>query len=150
MSAPNNEKKFGISVIPGDGIGNEVVPEGLRVLEAVGKKYGFDYGFAGHLTVRDPERPELYWTNPMCVHFDKVKMSNLILVDHAGKVIEGMVRNVGTHAAGGIKLHCPAPPHSRPPAKRRARLAAARRCLSFMRSKKLGPLGGLPFDRDVR
>ena len=38
-------EKFGISVIPGDGIGNEVVPEGLRVLEAVGKKYGFDYGF---------------------------------------------------------------------------------------------------------
>lgn len=27
-----------------------------------------DFGFAGHLTVRDPERPELYWTNPMCVH----------------------------------------------------------------------------------
>ncbi len=50
---------------------------------------GFDYGFAGHLTVRDPERPELYWTNPMCVHFDKVTMSNLILVDHAGRVIEG-------------------------------------------------------------
>lgn len=50
---------------------------------------GFDYGFAGHLTIRDPERPELYWTNPMCVHFDKVRMSNLILVDHAGTVIEG-------------------------------------------------------------
>ena len=49
---------------------------------------GFDYGFAGHLTVRDPERSELYWTNPMCVHVDKVKMSNLILVDHAGTVIE--------------------------------------------------------------
>ena len=50
---------------------------------------GFDYGFAGHLTVRDPERPELYWTNPMCVHFSQVKMSNLILVDHDGQVIEG-------------------------------------------------------------
>ena len=50
---------------------------------------GFDYGFAGHLTVRDPERPELYWTNPMCVHFSQVKVSNLILVDHDGKVIEG-------------------------------------------------------------
>lgn len=50
---------------------------------------GFDYGFAGHLTVRDPERPELYWTNPMCVHFANVKMSNLILVDHKGTVIEG-------------------------------------------------------------
>ena len=40
----------------------------------------FDYGFAGHLTVRDPETPDLYWTNPMCVHFDKVCLSNLILV----------------------------------------------------------------------
>ena len=50
---------------------------------------GFDYGFAGHLTVRDPEHPELYWTNPMCVHFSRVKVSNLILVDHDGRVVEG-------------------------------------------------------------
>jgi ribulose-5-phosphate 4-epimerase/fuculose-1-phosphate aldolase len=50
---------------------------------------GFDYGFAGHLTVRDPEFPDLYWTNPMCVHFSQVKVSNLILADHAGKVVEG-------------------------------------------------------------
>jgi ribulose-5-phosphate 4-epimerase/fuculose-1-phosphate aldolase len=48
-----------------------------------------DYGFAGHLTVRDPEFPELYWTNPMAVHFSQVKMSNLILADHSGKVVEG-------------------------------------------------------------
>jgi ribulose-5-phosphate 4-epimerase/fuculose-1-phosphate aldolase len=51
--------------------------------------HGFDYGFAGHLTVRDPEHPELYWTNPMCVHFSQVKMSNLVLADHAGNVVEG-------------------------------------------------------------
>ncbi len=50
---------------------------------------GFDYGFAGHLTLRDPEHPELYWTNPMAVHFSQVKVSNLILVDHTGQVIEG-------------------------------------------------------------
>ncbi len=50
---------------------------------------GFDYGFAGHLTIRDPERPELYWTNPMCVHFAQVKVSNLILADHKGRVVEG-------------------------------------------------------------
>jgi ribulose-5-phosphate 4-epimerase/fuculose-1-phosphate aldolase len=48
-----------------------------------------DYGFAGHLTVRDPEFPELYWTNPMAVHFSQVKLSNLILADHNGKVVEG-------------------------------------------------------------
>ncbi|TFY98695.1 class II aldolase/adducin family protein [Ramlibacter rhizophilus] len=50
---------------------------------------GFDYGFAGHLTVRDPEYPELYWTNPMAVHFAQVKLSNLILADHTGRVVEG-------------------------------------------------------------
>ena len=48
-----------------------------------------DYGFAGHLTIRDPEHPELYWTNPMCVHFGQVKLSNLILADHKGHVLEG-------------------------------------------------------------
>lgn len=51
--------------------------------------HGFDCGFAGHLTVRDPGRPELYWTNPMCVHFSQVKMSNLVLADHEGNVVEG-------------------------------------------------------------
>ena len=32
---------YKIAVIPGDGIGKEVVPEGLRVLEAAGRRYGF-------------------------------------------------------------------------------------------------------------
>src|SRR6266566_1424978 len=47
--------------------------------------HGFDYGFAGHLTVRDPGSPQLYWTNPMAVHFSQVKLSNLILVSHEGQ-----------------------------------------------------------------
>jgi ribulose-5-phosphate 4-epimerase/fuculose-1-phosphate aldolase len=51
--------------------------------------HGLDYGFAGHLTVRDPEHPQLYWTNPMAVHFSQVKLSNLILADHSGKVVQG-------------------------------------------------------------
>jgi len=34
-------KTHRIAVIPGDGIGNEVVPEGMRVLEAAASKYGF-------------------------------------------------------------------------------------------------------------
>src|SRR3954452_24248380 len=36
-------KKFKLAVIPGDGIGNEVVPEGLRVLEAVGAQFGIGF-----------------------------------------------------------------------------------------------------------
>ncbi len=34
-----------IAVIPGDGIGREVVPEGLRVLEAAARKFGFTLQF---------------------------------------------------------------------------------------------------------
>ncbi len=32
-----------IAVIPGDGIGTEVLPEGIRVLEAAGKKFGLSF-----------------------------------------------------------------------------------------------------------
>ena len=31
-----------IAVIPGDGIGKEVVPEGIRVLNAAGKRFGIE------------------------------------------------------------------------------------------------------------
>jgi tartrate dehydrogenase/decarboxylase / D-malate dehydrogenase len=34
-------KTFNIAVIAGDGIGKEVVPEGIRVLEAAGQRFGF-------------------------------------------------------------------------------------------------------------
>ncbi len=34
-------KTYTIAAIPGDGIGREVVPEGMRVLEAAGRRFGF-------------------------------------------------------------------------------------------------------------
>ncbi|MBI1778803.1 MAG: tartrate dehydrogenase [Proteobacteria bacterium] len=39
-------KKYRIAVIPGDGIGKEVVPEGIRVLDAVGRRFGIDFAFS--------------------------------------------------------------------------------------------------------
>jgi len=36
-------REFKIAVIPGDGIGKEVVPEGIRVLDAAGKKHGLSF-----------------------------------------------------------------------------------------------------------
>src|SRR5690606_5193181 len=38
-----NTRRYVISVVPGDGIGKEAVPEGLRVLEAVGRKVGISF-----------------------------------------------------------------------------------------------------------
>jgi len=37
----SSQRNYRIAVIPGDGIGNEVMPEGVRVLEAAAKAYGF-------------------------------------------------------------------------------------------------------------
>jgi tartrate dehydrogenase/decarboxylase/D-malate dehydrogenase len=34
-----------IAVIPGDGIGKEVIPEGMRVLEAAGRRYGLEFSW---------------------------------------------------------------------------------------------------------
>ena len=39
---------FNIAVIPGDGIGKEVVPEGLRVLEAIATRFDLSFTFTTH------------------------------------------------------------------------------------------------------
>jgi ribulose-5-phosphate 4-epimerase/fuculose-1-phosphate aldolase len=76
---------------------------------------GYEYGFAGHITVRDPEDPNLYWTNPFALEFGAVKASDLLLVDHDGRVIEGtravnragFVLHAAIHAAHpGILASC--------------------------------------------
>ena len=36
-------KTLNVAVIPGDGIGKEVVPEGIRVLDAAGQRFGFQF-----------------------------------------------------------------------------------------------------------
>src|ERR1700730_16872687 len=38
-------RKYKIAAIPGDGIGREVVPEGIRASEAAGRRFGFSAAF---------------------------------------------------------------------------------------------------------
>src|ERR1700744_2243740 len=45
LSMSQQKKQYRIAVIPGDGIGKEVMPEGLRVLEAAAKKHGVSVKF---------------------------------------------------------------------------------------------------------
>ncbi len=42
MNDRNGRRHYKIAVIPGDGIGKEVVPEGCAVLEAAARQHGFD------------------------------------------------------------------------------------------------------------
>ena len=52
-------------------------------------KCGFDEGVAGHITARDPERTDHFWVNPFGMHFSHIRVSDLVLVNHNGEVVEG-------------------------------------------------------------
>jgi tartrate dehydrogenase/decarboxylase/D-malate dehydrogenase len=48
QSATNRERTYRIAVIPGDGIGKEVMPEGVRALERAASLHGFGLDLAWH------------------------------------------------------------------------------------------------------
>lgn len=50
---------------------------------------GFSEGLLGHVTVRDPEHHDRLWANPMGVSFSRMRVSDLVLVDHEGNLLEG-------------------------------------------------------------
>ena len=52
-------------------------------------KAGFDEGVAGHITARDPEHTDHFWVNPFGMHFGQIRVSDLILVNDRGEVVEG-------------------------------------------------------------
>jgi ribulose-5-phosphate 4-epimerase/fuculose-1-phosphate aldolase len=52
-------------------------------------RYGFDEGIAGHITARDPELADHFWVNPFGMYFGQIRVSDLLLVNHKGEVVEG-------------------------------------------------------------
>jgi ribulose-5-phosphate 4-epimerase/fuculose-1-phosphate aldolase len=52
-------------------------------------RFGYDEGLAGHITARDPELADHFWVNPLGTHFSQIRVSDLILVNHEGQVVEG-------------------------------------------------------------
>lgn len=51
--------------------------------------FGFDEGNAGHITVKDPIQEDCFWVNPYNMHFSQIKVSDLVMVNHEGEVVEG-------------------------------------------------------------
>ncbi|KAH6692534.1 class II aldolase family protein [Plectosphaerella plurivora] len=64
---------------------------------------GYVEGFSGHISVRDPENPGAFWTNPLGVHFGLLKASDMILVDHDGNYLAGNQRRPPNKA--GFLIH---------------------------------------------
>ncbi|MGE0880800.1 MAG: class II aldolase/adducin family protein [Acidimicrobiia bacterium] len=54
--------------------------------------FGFDEGFAGHITARDPELTDHFWVNPIAMNFKQIRVRDLLLVNHKGEVVEGTWR----------------------------------------------------------
>ncbi|KAJ5088908.1 hypothetical protein N7456_012524 [Penicillium angulare] len=52
-------------------------------------RQGFDEGVAGHISLRDPGNPSLFWINPLSTHFSQIRVSDLVLVGEDGKVLPG-------------------------------------------------------------
>ncbi len=59
-------------------------------------RYEFDEGVAGHITARDPELLDHFWVNPFAMHFGQISVSDLLLVNDNGQVVEG---NKGVNTA---------------------------------------------------
>jgi ribulose-5-phosphate 4-epimerase/fuculose-1-phosphate aldolase len=98
-------------------------------------KFGFDEGVVGHITARDPEFNDTFWVNPFGLHFSLIKVSDLVRVDHTGKVVEvGRPVNAAAYAI-----------HSRVHAARPDSVSAAHAHSTFGRAfaalgRKLGPI----------
>ncbi|KAF7729753.1 hypothetical protein EC973_003831 [Apophysomyces ossiformis] len=71
----------------------QTLAAGFRLLA----KFRWDEGVAGHMTVRDPEYPDLFWVNALGQYFGHIKASDLILVDLNGNIVRG--RSVVNKAA---------------------------------------------------
>ncbi|KAF1967841.1 arad-like aldolase/epimerase [Bimuria novae-zelandiae CBS 107.79] len=50
---------------------------------------GFDEGVAGHISVRDPVWEDHFWLNSLSTHFSQICVSDLILVNEEGTVVQG-------------------------------------------------------------
>ncbi|MFI1966736.1 class II aldolase/adducin family protein [Streptomyces pathocidini] len=55
-------------------------------------RYGFEEGVSGHVTVREPELADCFWANPFGMPFGHITVSDLVLVDGDGRVVEGRHR----------------------------------------------------------
>jgi ribulose-5-phosphate 4-epimerase/fuculose-1-phosphate aldolase len=58
---------------------------------------------SGHISVRDPEDPHKFWTNPLGKYFGALQPSDMILVDYSGTAVGGNTRL--TFNAAGFQIH---------------------------------------------
>src|SRR4051812_14497405 len=71
---------------------NESVLDARRDLAAAFRwaaRLGFHEGTCNHFSLKVPGQEDRYLINPHGLHFSEIRASDLLMVDAAGKVIEG-------------------------------------------------------------
>lgn len=63
-------------------------------------RFDLALGSPGHISVRDPEFTDRFWVNPFGLGFDRIRASDLSLVDHAGDLLAG-----GAINAAAFEIH---------------------------------------------
>ena len=61
-------------------------------------RLGFSEGTAGHITARDPEYPDHFWLNPYSMSYNQIKVSDLILCNSDGHIVEGKHQRINKAA----------------------------------------------------
>lgn len=56
-------------------------------------------GMSGHISIRDPEFPHAFWTNPLGKHFGLLSAGDMVMVNYEGQVVGGN-RSRPANAAG--------------------------------------------------
>ncbi|MEU7643669.1 class II aldolase/adducin family protein [Streptomyces huasconensis] len=52
-------------------------------------RLGYEDGVSGHITARDPEHTDCFWVNPFGMPFKHITVSDLVLANADGQVVEG-------------------------------------------------------------
>lgn len=52
-------------------------------------RVGFNEGLSGHISIRDPEREDAIWMNPLGKHFGLMTAGDMVCLDLEGNVIGG-------------------------------------------------------------
>lgn len=69
-------------------------------------RQGYVFGISGHISVRDPEYHDAFWTNPLGVHFGLLRASDMILLSLDGEVLHPPDhRGPDAETLSGLKEH---------------------------------------------
>ncbi|KZF19090.1 arad-like aldolase/epimerase [Xylona heveae TC161] len=64
---------------------------------------GYTEGMSGHISLRDPEDPHTFWTNPLGKYFGLLTAGDMILVNYEGKAVGGNTSRPAN--AAGFLIH---------------------------------------------